>query len=342
MKLTFSHSGRRGALALLVAWATALLLACGGGGPNEEPPPSPPEQPVITVQPAPVSVVSGSSATFSVTATGMGLRYQWQRSSDGGVTWVLIGGATLSTYVIALVDITMNGHQYRVAITATAGALTSVVYSPPSSLAVSPTAVAPGITTQPVAQTVAPGGNALFSVSASGTALSYQWLSSSNLSTWVEVNGATGPTLLLSSVPLSLHGTSYRVRVSNTVGTVFSNAVPLSVTSAPDTGLAGKLGVWTGTGNQSGLTWTIRVDISTSRQLIEYPSLSCGGTLTLLEDSTTRVLFREAITYGAGCVNAGYVELRDRADGTLTYNYYYLSAGGANGVPVATGVLTRN
>jgi len=340
MTLSFSHAGRRGALVLFVACATALLLACGGG--SDEPPPSPPEQPVITVQPAPVSVVSGGSASFSVTATGVGLRYQWQRSSDGGITWVAIGGATLSTYVIALVDVSMNGQQYRVAITATAGALTSVVYSPPSSLAVSPTAVAPGITTQPVAQTVAPGGNALFSVSATGTALSYQWLSSTNLSTWVEVDGATGATLLLSSVPLSLHGTSYRVRVSNTVGTVFSDAVPLTVSSAPDTGLAGKLGVWTGIGNQSGLTWTIRLDISTSRQLVEYPSLSCGGTLTLVEDSVTRVLFREAITYGTGCVNAGYVELRDRADGTLTYNYYDLSAGGANGVPVATGVLTRN
>lgn len=341
MTLSFSHAGRRGALVLFVACATALLLACGGG--SDEPPPSPPEQPVITVQPAPVSVVSGGSASFSVTATGVGLRYQWQRSSDGGFSWVAIGGATLSTYVIALVDVSMNGQQYRVAITATAGALTSVVYSPPSSLAVSPTAVAPGIATQPVAQTVAPGGNALFSVNATGTALSYQWLSSTNLSTWVEVNGATGATLLLSSVPLSLHGTSYRVRVSNTVGTVFSDAVPLTVSSAPDTGLAGKLGVWTGIGNQSGLTWTIRLDISTSRQLVEYPSLSCGGTLTLVEDSTTRVLFREAITYGTGCVNAGYVELRDRADGTLTYNYYYLSAGGGpNGVPVATGVLTRN
>jgi hypothetical protein len=47
-------------------------------------------------------------------------------------------------------------------------------------------------------------------------------------------------------------------------------------------GLSGKLGVWEGEGQQPGISWTISIDLKLDEQLIEYPSLSCGGTLSLL------------------------------------------------------------
>src|SRR5689334_13557154 len=36
-------------------------------------------------------------------------------------------------------------------------------------------------------------------------------------------------------------------------------------------------GVWTGTGNQGGNSWTIRLTLGDPQPAIEYPSLRCGG-----------------------------------------------------------------
>ncbi len=89
-------------------------------------------------------------------------------------------------------------------------------------------------------------------------------------------------------------------------------------------GLAGKVGVWEGEGQQSGVSWTIRIDISTAEQLIEYPSLDCGGYLTLLEESDAQLLFRETITYGLNiCIDQGFVELTDQSANELVYRYYF-------------------
>jgi hypothetical protein len=52
--------------------------------------------PTITAQPASIgNATVGSSANFSVTATGLGtLSYQWQKSTDAGNTWADVSGAT--------------------------------------------------------------------------------------------------------------------------------------------------------------------------------------------------------------------------------------------------------
>jgi hypothetical protein len=56
-------------------------------------------------------------------------------------------------------------------------------------------------------------------------------------------------------------------------------------------GMAGKLGVWEGEGQQPGISWSIRIDLKLDEQLIEYPSLSCGGTLALSEESDAQYEF---------------------------------------------------
>lgn len=87
--------------------------------------------------------------------------------------------------------------------------------------------------------------------------------------------------------------------------------------------LFGKQGVWEGDGSQVGGQWTIRIELTTENYLIEYPSLDCGGTLTLLESSENRLLFREGITFGSGCVDDGFVELVDDTIDTLNFNWYF-------------------
>ncbi|HAV61315.1 MAG TPA: hypothetical protein DCY13_03010, partial [Verrucomicrobiales bacterium] len=67
-----------------------------------------PQPPVITAQPASVSVVEREPAQFSVTATSLApLNYQWQL---GGAD---ISGATQSTYLIPATQLSQNGQQYR-------------------------------------------------------------------------------------------------------------------------------------------------------------------------------------------------------------------------------------
>lgn len=88
-------------------------------------------------------------------------------------------------------------------------------------------------------------------------------------------------------------------------------------------GLEGKVGVWAGEGQQQGVSWTIRIDIGLDEQTIEYPSLSCGGTLDLVSETENQLRFRETITYGVGCADQGIVELTDESSTSLVYRYYW-------------------
>jgi hypothetical protein len=77
---------------------------------------------VITSQPVNRTVCAGSSATFSVTATGA-LSYQWQLFD--GTTWNNVAGATASSYTINNATLGMNTNSYRVIVTGQCGPVTS-------------------------------------------------------------------------------------------------------------------------------------------------------------------------------------------------------------------------
>ncbi|MBI5372453.1 MAG: M36 family metallopeptidase [Sphingobacteriales bacterium] len=86
------------------------------------------------------------------------------------------------------------------------------------------------ISTQPANQTVCEGANALFSVTATGSSLSYQWqLSTDNGTTWVNIVGANSSTYTEANTSTSQSGRRYRVIISNTCNTVTSNAATLTV-----------------------------------------------------------------------------------------------------------------
>ena len=107
-------------------------------------------------------------------------------------------------------------------------------------------------------------------------------------------------------------------------------------------GLSGKIGVWEGEGQQSGISWTIRIDLQQDEQLIEYPSLNCGGFLTLLEESDAQLLFKETITFGNNfCVDQGFVELTDQSANELVYRYYWPGSGDQLGELGAIGSVTK-
>lgn len=90
---------------------------------------------------------------------------------------------------------------------------------------------APTITTQPTSQTVTEGGTATFTVVTSGTKpLSYQWQQSTDSGqSWTDIGGATDATYTTEATTTSMNGYQYRCVVSNSAGSITSDAVSLTV-----------------------------------------------------------------------------------------------------------------
>lgn len=90
---------------------------------------------------------------------------------------------------------------------------------------------APTITTQPTSQTVTEGGTATFTVVTSGTEpLSYQWQQSTDSGqSWTDIGGATDATYTTEATTTSMNGYQYCCVVSNSAGSITSDAVSLTV-----------------------------------------------------------------------------------------------------------------
>ncbi len=104
------------------------------------------------------------------------------------------------------------------------------VWGPAIRVAPVPPAVAPAITTQPQAVRITAGAAATFTAAASGTApLAFVWTrDGTDLADGAGVTGTRTATLRLENVTAAQAG-AYAVRVSNTAGTVTSNAATLTV-----------------------------------------------------------------------------------------------------------------
>jgi len=188
----------------------------------------PPVAPAFTAQPADQSVLAGASAAFTVAATGTPApTLQWQRSSDGGVTWADIAAATGATHNTGPTTAQQDGERYRAVAANSAGSATSNA----ATLSVALPAP-PSFTAQPSNITIVAGQGAQFSVAASGTPTpTLQWqLSTDGGANWSNINGATSAVLSLpAGVPLADNGRQFRAVASNGSGSVASNAAVLTV-----------------------------------------------------------------------------------------------------------------
>jgi alpha-tubulin suppressor-like RCC1 family protein len=78
--------------------------------------------PVITSQPSSTIVQAGEGVTFESTATGFpSPTVQWEVSTNAGVSWSTIPGATSTTFTIAVTTLAENKNQYRAVFTNVAG-----------------------------------------------------------------------------------------------------------------------------------------------------------------------------------------------------------------------------
>jgi len=197
--------------------------------------------PAITVQPADQSVTAPATATFNVTATGSTPVYEWQLSSDAGVTFAPVSGAANApSLAVTNTTVAQSGQRYRVRLSNSAGSVTSNA----ALLTVTAVPTAPAFTTQPVAQTIATGAAAGFSVVATGTPTpALQWringanlvngAQASGVCTGASVAGAGSAALTLTAVPFGCSGAVFSAVASNGVNPdATSNGATLTVNAA--------------------------------------------------------------------------------------------------------------
>ncbi|MCC8102678.1 MAG: leucine-rich repeat protein, partial [Clostridiales bacterium] len=179
--------------------------------------------PGIVTQPESLIAVRNTTATFSVYAVGDDLTWQWQKSTDSGVTWQKISGETADTLQIKATS-SRNGNQFRCIVTD--GSCETVV----SEAAVLTVKSKLLIKTHPQDQTVAQGATATFTVAAKGDDLTWQWQKSSdNGNSWKNITGEDTDTLTVKGTS-ARNGWQYRCVVTDGFGeSVTSNAATLTV-----------------------------------------------------------------------------------------------------------------
>ncbi|MCX6319668.1 MAG: M12 family metallo-peptidase [Bacteroidetes bacterium] len=191
----------------------------------------------ITVATNPVdqTVCEATNVSFSATAAGSGLNYQWEVSVAGGAynnvtNGGVYSGATSPTLLITGVPPSLNNNRYRCVISN--GACTPAI----STGALLTVNTFPAINTQPPNVTICEGAGATFSVAVTTGvgSLSYQWqLSTDGGATFNNIAGATTSSYTLASIPVERNGFRFRVIVTAGCGSVTSTAAVLNVNAYP-------------------------------------------------------------------------------------------------------------
>ena len=129
----------------------------------------------------------------------------------------------------------------------------------------------PTIDTQPTNATVTEGETASFTVAANGENLSYQWQQRTDSGqNWTDISGAKAATYTTVATTTDMSGTQYRCVVSNSAGSVTSNAATLTVNAAmvSVTGVSlDKITLELFTGNTVTLTATVHPDNATNKDV---------------------------------------------------------------------------
>jgi gliding motility-associated-like protein/uncharacterized repeat protein (TIGR01451 family) len=192
-------------------------------------PPGCGNSPFVVTEPVNQTACSGGSASFSVSATGSSLTYQWRKGAVNLINGGNISGATTAVLTINPVTILDTSSFYNVIVNgAYAPADTSIFVS----LKINTAAV---ITSQPSNQTTCAGSSASFSVTASGGSLTYQWRKGLvNLVNGGNISGANSAVLIINPVGVLDTASNYNVVITGSCGgNVTSANAKLSISPPP-------------------------------------------------------------------------------------------------------------
>ena len=193
--------------------------------------------PSITSSPANQTINSGQNAVF----TAAGASYpaptvQWRVSTDGGATFSplnnnsVYSGVTTTTLTVSNAAGTLNNYRYQ-------AVFTNTISSNTISSATTTAAFLKVVTVSQVSDaSVNVGQNVTFTEVSTGAADTVQWQVSTNggvsfaaLLNGGQYSGVTTPTLTVSGATSSLNQNRYRAVITNTAGSLTTNAAMLTV-----------------------------------------------------------------------------------------------------------------
>ncbi len=173
----------------------------------------------ITVQPTNKTVCNTTNTSFSVVASGSLITYQWQVSTDAGLSFVNISGTNSATYNLTSVNTSSNNNQYRCLLN---NACTVDLISSAATLTVVATPSAP------VANSNARCGTGSVSISAtSGLNETVNWYAAATGGTALLLNNSVYATPSIST------NTTYYAEASNGVCSSLRTAVLATINSVP-------------------------------------------------------------------------------------------------------------
>ncbi|MFC2090530.1 PKD domain-containing protein [Bacteroidota bacterium] len=202
----------------------------------------------ITAQSQDITVCEGTEASFSVTAGGSDLTYQWKVDMNDGNGYVDISGSDTKysgaltadlkkTTTIAASD---DGTSYKVYVS---GYCYPSEESDPIALNVNASAQ---ITTQPSDTTVCEDDSTSFAATVSGNSLGYQWKKSTDGISWtplqndgVTYDGVDTRRLTILKAGVAMNTLRFRVDVNSNCSPVATNAAYISVLSKPAPSISG-------------------------------------------------------------------------------------------------------
>lgn len=162
--------------------------------------------PQIVAQPLQATVCEGADATYTVSATGTGLKYQWQEYSGSGAFHNVSNGAvfhnvTTPTLTIVNVPASYNARKYRCYVS---GTCAPGVYSAGKPLVVKTVTIAQ----QPANTYTCYNTKAYFSVKATGSGVLYQWQKRTYFGTFENLVNA-GVYQNVNTAKLTINGAKY-------------------------------------------------------------------------------------------------------------------------------------
>lgn len=189
----------------------------------------------ITAEASDINTCDGEVEQFDITASGDNTMFQWQVNNGSGwlniTNGIAYSGATSASLVVDSAAASYDGYIYRCIVYNNCSVDTTAEYL----LSVE---AYPLITSDPANIITATGGGVDFTVTATGTGLTYQWQVSANggiqwnnLADNSTYTGSDSTTLNVDPVTITMNGYLYRCIVNNTCGADTSLAVTLTVTS---------------------------------------------------------------------------------------------------------------